>query len=339
MAMATIKDVARHAGLSVTTVSRALNNYDDVAAETRVRVEEIARALDYHPNAMARSLQGSYSNTMGLLIPLVLHRSYDTFWLEFIGGVAATCAARAMDLLVATSDCNDEVGHGLQSLARGRRVDGVLVCDVRQDDPRVAYLQKRRFPFVAFGRTLGLHDYPYIDVDGAAGVMQAVDYLIRLGHRRIGYFGVDPAFSFSHYRFAGYRHALLSAGLPYDAALVRHDLSEGDATTALAALLALDEPPTAIFAAADFLALAALKAARVVGLCVPDDLSLAVFDDSILVQHAEPALTAISQPNRRIGEEAAALLLDRVANPSLPLVQRLIVPALVVRASTAPRSR
>src|SRR5438128_6110254 len=140
--MATIKDVARRVGLSVTTVSRALNNYDDVAEATRVRVQEAARALDYHPNQVARSLQGSHTNTVALVIPLTLHRSYDAFWLDFIGGMAATCGQRGMDLLVSTADVHDEVGQGFQRLVRGHRVDGLVVCDVRQADPRIAYLQK-----------------------------------------------------------------------------------------------------------------------------------------------------------------------------------------------------
>lgn len=338
-ATTTIKDVARQVGLSVTTVSRALNDYDDVAATTRARVQEVARALDYHPNAHARSLQGSRANTVGLVIPLVVHHSYDAFWLEFVGGVAAACASRGVDLLVATADAydaHDAIGHGLQQLARSRRVDGVLVGDILQNDPRIAYLQKRRFPFVAFGRTVGTHDYPFVDIDGTAGVVQAMDYLFSLGHRRIAYFGLDPAFGFSHYRFLGYQQALKRVSIPCDPVLVRHCLTEAAVPEELAALLYLADPPTAVFATADFLALATLKAAHALGRVVPGDLSLIAFDDSLLVQHAEPPMTAVSQPNRQLGEQAAALLLDRVAAPDAPLVQRLVVPALVTRASSAP---
>lgn len=334
--MATIKDVARHVGLSVTTVSRALNNYDDVAEATRLRVQEAAALLDYHPNAVAQSLQGSCANTVALVIPFVLHRAYDAFWSEFIGGMAATCALRGVDLLVSAADTRGGAGEGFQRLVRGRRVDGLLICDVRDTDERIAYLQKRHMPFVAFGRTIGAHPYSYIDVDGAVGVAQGIAHLVRLGHRRIAYLGVDLHFGFSHFRFRGYREGLTQAGLPYDDALVCHDLDEARAAGAVEALLALPDRPTAIIAAADFLALATLKAARAAGYDVSRDLSLVVFDDTLLAQHAEPPLTAIGQPNRRLGEEAAALLLDRVADPSLPLVQRLVVPTLTARGSTAP---
>jgi DNA-binding LacI/PurR family transcriptional regulator len=334
-AVATIKDVARQAGLSVTTASRALNNYGDVAEATRARVQEVARDLDYHPNAVARSLQRSRANTVGLIIPPILHRSHNAFWLEFIGGMAATCALSGVDVLVSTADAQNELGQSLQRMVRGRRVDGLLVCDIRRVDPRIPSLQQGSLPFVAFGRTTGELDYPYIDVDGAAGVTQAMEHLIQLGHRRIAYLGLDPDFGFSHFRFAGYGGALDGARLPVDSSLVFHGLTEEAVPGVMAALLAREDRPTAIFAAADFLALAALKAARALGLRLPADLSLVSFDDSLLLEHAEPPLTAISQSNRRLGEEAAALLLARVARPALPLVQRLIVPTLVVRRSTA----
>lgn len=334
--MTTIKDVARQVGLSITTVSRALNNYDDVSAATRLRVQEAAHVLDYHPNAAARSLQGSQANAIGLVIPLTLHRSYDAFWLDFIGGVTAVCAQRGMDLLVSMADMHGEVGPSLQRLVRGRRIDGLIVCDIYQTDPRIEYLHRRRLPFVAFGRTTHEQNYPFIDVDGAAGVAQAVEHLLRLGHRRIAYMGLPTGYGFSHFRYQGYRASLARAGLRDDPALVYHDLTEDAVAPVLERLLALPAPPTALFAAGDFLGLAALKALRATGLSVPGDLSLAVFDDSLLIQHAEPPLTAVSQPNRRVGEEAAALLLDRVANPERPLIQRLVVPSLVVRASTAP---
>jgi len=335
-AMVTIKDVARQAGLSVTTVSRALNNYDDVAAATRDRVREVAAALDYHPSAFARNLQGSVANAIGLGIPNVLHRSYDMSWLEFIGGIGATCAERGVDLLVSTAGVHDVDGQGFQRLVRERRVDGLIVCDIRRDDARIPYLRERQLPFVAYGRAVDDLAYPFIDVDGTDGAMQVMAHLIGLGHRRIAYLGVDLAFGFSHYRFAGYSAALLRARLCADPALIRHGLGERSVAPALAELLALPDPPTAVFAGADFLGLAVLGAARALGLVVPDGLSLAVFDDSLLVQHADPPLTAVGHPNRRLGEDAAALLLDRIVDPDRPLAQRLVAPTLVVRQSTAP---
>jgi LacI family transcriptional regulator len=332
--MVTMKDVAREVGLSVTTVSRALNDYDDVSDATKSRIREAARRLDYHPNILARSLQNSRANAIGLMIPRVLHRTYDAFWLEFIGGVAETCAARGVDLLMAATD--DQPGQSFRRVARGRRVDGMILCDVRRQDPRVAYLKMHGLPFVSFGRTIENMDYSYIDVDGAAGAAIAVEHLIRLGHCRIAYLGLDPDFGFSYFRLKGYRQALTQAGIAVDPALVHEGLTELSAPAAVHSLLVLPSLPTAIFATADFLGMAVVKAAREAEITIPEDLSVCVFDDSPLVQHVDPPLTAVSQPNRRLGEESARLLLERIESPGAPLVQQLVIPALVIRHSTAP---
>ncbi|MGH2443601.1 MAG: LacI family DNA-binding transcriptional regulator, partial [Chloroflexota bacterium] len=289
--MVTMRDVASEVGLSVTTVSRALNNFEDVAELTRLRIQEVARRLDYHPNVMARGLQTSRANAIGLVIPPILHLPYDAFWLEFIGGMSASCAHAGVDLLLSPVDAEEQMNQGFKRLIRGRRVDGLLICDVRRSDPRIAYLRKHELPFVAFGRTTGDLNYPYIDVDGAAGAMQAMDHLVALGHRHIAYLGVDPDFSFSHFRLTGYRQALEQAGLQYDTRLVFEGLTGPMAAVTLASLLSSPNRPTAILVSADFLARETLKVAQTLGISIPDDLSIIVFDDSLLVQQSDPPLT------------------------------------------------
>jgi DNA-binding LacI/PurR family transcriptional regulator len=333
--LVTIKDVAREVGLSVTTVSRALSGHDDVAESTRDRIRDAARRLDYHPNTAARSLQTTQANALGLVIPSTLHRAYDPFWLEFIGGMAAACAQSGFDLsLSAAADVPDAVPEAFRRWVRGRRVDGLVICDVRNQDSRIEYLKLHRVPFVAFGRTAGPNDYSYIDVDGAAGVLQAVLHLVALGHRRIAYMGLDMSFGFSRFRLEGYREALERSSLPYDLDLVHQDLSDSTALGAALQLCTMQERPTAIFCSADFLALAVLRAARTFGLMVPDDLSLAVFDDNLLIQQAEPPLSAVSQPNRQLGEDAARLAIECIKAPDGPPVQRLVGPTFIVRSST-----
>lgn len=333
--MVTIKDVAREAGVSVTTASRGLNNHSDVAETTRVRVHAAASTLGYHPNAAARSLQNRRANAVGLAIPLTIHRAQDPFWFDFIGGMASACADRGIDLMISGVDGR----HGpesFQRLLRGNRVDGMLICDIRQEDPRIAALQRQHVPFVAFGRTTGPHNYAYIDVDGEAGVIEAMDHLIQLGHRRTAYLGIDAGFGFAHYRAEGYRKALVHAGIAHDRRMVHEGLDERTVGPVLDALLRSPRRPTAILAAADVLAVATLKMAKDRGFSIPRDLSVIAFDDSPIVRHAEPAITAISQPNRRLGEEGAILLMDRVNDPGSPLVQRLVTPKFVKRNSTAP---
>ncbi len=334
----TARDIARHVGLSVTTVSRALNDHSDVAPATKAKIRAVANQLNYHPNAAARTLKINRANALGLDIPLGLHRSYDTIWLEFIGGMAASCARHGVDLLLSATDDTERTPASFERLVRGRRVDGVVVCDIRSDDSRVNWLLESDIPFVAFGRTVGQDDYCYVDVDGAAGAQEAVQYLIRLGHTRIAYLGLDATFGFSHFRRAGYHEALHSIRA-HDPELEFEGLTEETAPAVARSVLSCPNRPTAVLASADFLALAVIRAAREAGLSVPTDLSVIVFDDNPSVQREDPPLTAVSQPNRRLGEEAGELLLDRLNRPEQGPGHRLIAPSLIIRSSTGPRPR
>lgn len=338
--MPTIKDVAQAAGISVTTVSRALNNHSDVAKETRERVARIASQMDYHPNHTARSLQGTRTDTIGLVIPQLLHQRLDSFWLEFIGGASSACTAASLDLLLTTGrDLPSELAH-YQRLVRSHRVDGAIVCDVRVRDPRIQFLCQGDAPFVAFGRTMGDGKVAWIDVDGAAGVRLAVEHLVALGHRRIAYLGTHRAFSFSHFRYEGYLDALLAANLPYDEALVLHGLDQtSELAGPLGRLVALPDPPTALLACADFLALGALRALRVLDCAVPGTISVVAFDDTPVTQQADPPLTSIRQDNHAIGTRVVQLLVEQLAgevDSSRALPNELIQPVLIPRQSTVP---
>ncbi len=334
--MTTIKDVARTAGLSVTTASRALNNHDDVASATRALVVRVASDLGYHPNHIARSLQGTRVNAVGLVIPQLVHRYVDSFWLEFIAGVTTVCGDAGFDLVLCTGkDLHAEHAH-YQRLVRSRRVDGVIVCDIRVRDPRISYLRQSHAPFVAFGRVLGHDDFSWVDVDGASGVRTAVEHLLALGHRRIGYLGAPRAFSFTHFRHEGYLDALFAAGIPYDDRIVVEDLDvSSDPSEATRQFMALDEPPTALIACADFLAAGALRALRGLGIRVPEDMSLIAFDDTLVTQHTEPPLTSVRQDNQMIGSRVAAMLIQQLRGDGHPPSHELVPPSLIVRESTA----
>lgn len=335
--MPTLKDVAREAGLSVTTASRALNHYSDVAEKTRERVARVAAELGYHPNHIARSLQGTRTHAIGLVIPTLVHRYLDSFWLEFIGGVTSACMEAGFDLLLCTGkDLHDEYAQ-YERLVNSRRVDGVIVCDVRVRDPRISLLCKNDATLVAFGRVLGEDGYSWVDVDGAGGVRAAMEHLLLLGHQRIAYLSTPPAFSFTHFRFEGYLQALFAAGIEQDANLVVEDLDvTSDLEGPVRALLALDRPPTAILACADFLAIGALRALRALGKRVPDDVSLIAFDDTLATLQADPPLTCVRQDNQAIGRHVAITLTSELLGEAQAPVQILVQPCLVVRGSTAP---
>ncbi|HVA88329.1 MAG TPA: LacI family DNA-binding transcriptional regulator [Chloroflexota bacterium] len=334
--MASLKDVARAAGLSVTTASRALNNHGDVASSTRALVAQVALDLGYHPNHAARSLQGTFTDTIGLVIPRLVHRYVDSFWLEFIGGASAACADAGFDLLLSSGDNLSAEHAHYQRLIRTRRVDGVILCDIRVRDPRVTFLRSHAAPFVTFGRALGDNGYSWVDVDGAAGLRLAVQHLLALGHRRMAFLGTARDYSFSHFRFEGYQDSLLAAGIPYDNHLVVQDLAVGaDLDAPLGRMLGLASPPTAIIACADFLAASALTTLRRLGRSVPEDLSLVAFDDTLVTQHAEPPLTTLRQDNHAIGSAVASLLIRQLRDPDRAPEHTLLQPQLVSRRSSS----
>ncbi|WP_374711589.1 LacI family DNA-binding transcriptional regulator [Symbiobacterium terraclitae] len=328
----TIRQVARHAGVSVATVSYVLNNDPRVSPETRERVLASIRELDYHPNSWAQGLARRQADIVGLLMPAPRHA--DPFLLELISGVMDVTAEHHVGLLLL------HPGNDADDLPREllrRRLGGVVVLESQAVDPRVEWLQKRSIPFVLFGRCHQPVDY-WIDVDNAAGVRMAIEHLVGLGHRRIGFISAPLKYMFAQFRMAGYREALELHDLPFVPALVHEgDLSEESGYTAAAALLGQPEPPTAIMAASDIMATGALRAIKEQGLRVPDEVALVGFDGTPLSAYTDPPLTTVRQPVYDIGRKVAELLLKVVANPDTESHGELIQPTLLVRGSSAAR--
>jgi LacI family transcriptional regulator len=204
-------------------------------------------------------------------------------------------------------------------------------------DPRISMLSQAKARYVGLGRVLGQDDFWWVDVDGTSGVRVAVEHLLALGHRRVGFLGTPRDFSFSHFRHEGYLQALLAAEIVYDSRLVIEDLEvSSDLSAPIQELLALDQPPTALVACADFLAVGALRVARALGVNVPRNLSLIAFDDTLLTQQSDPPLTCIRQDNQLLGTRIATLLLEQLQHDTLQPSHELLQPLLVVRSSTAP---
>lgn len=199
-------------------------------------------------------------------------------------------------LLAFPTSSNQAELNAYQELVRTRRVDGIVLSSTNEDDPRVAYLSETGFPFVAFGRAGAGWDYPWVDVDGRAGLGLAVDHLVQLGHRRIGLIAWPPGSLTGEDRYRGYVEALHRAGLPFDPALVvRAEHAEPAGRRALASLLDLPatQRPTAIVAVGDLLAIGAMNEAQDRGLVVGRDLSIVGFDDAPVVKYLRPPLTTI----------------------------------------------
>jgi LacI family transcriptional regulator len=328
----TLKTIAHEVGLSVTTVSRALAGYDDVNEETRQRISETAQRLGYQPNLTARHLRSKFTHTLGMVIPRTAYFS-DSFFMELLAGVGRQASEHGYDLLLSAQMPGEEELAAYRRMVAGSRVDGVAIARVLRQDPRIDYLKEVRHPFVAFGCTSADNNYPYIDVDGATGVRQVVEHFVAYGHRLIALILSPAELAFTAHRFAGYREGLERAGLPYrEEYLVAGDLTQPGGTEAARHLLSLPEPPTAIIACNDLMALGAMAAITACGLRTGLDVAVAGFDDIPASSNAQPPLTTVRQPIYDIGRRLVDMLISLLRGQPLEEPHVLMVPELIIRA-------
>lgn len=332
----TIRDVAERLHLSITTVSRALDGYDDVAEDTRQRVIQTAREMGYAPSRAARQLRRQKADAIGYILPARTPRFADPASLDLIAGLADTSTSQNYDLLISTAPPDEEAEQELyRRWVQGRRVDGIVLSRIRLDDWRVVYLSEAGFPFVASGHSLSDIVFPFIEVDGRTGMKVLVRHLVELGHRRIAFIGAPENLVLSQDRLKGYQEGLAEAGLP----LQREYLAAGDLTrsggfAAAQRLLDLPEPPTAIMGVSDLTAIGAIRAALQRGLVVGRDLAITGYDGIADAETTEPGLTTLNHPVYSIAQRLVKMLLALIEDQPLPEQQVLLQPELVVRAST-----
>jgi len=335
----TLRDIARRLNISVTTVSRALHGYDDVAEETRQKVLALAEELGYRPHILAQRLQKGRTDTLGFIIPTFGPRFSDPFFSELLAGIGNEAARHDYDLLVSTRppDTVEEV-NAYEQFVMGRRVDGILITRTRVYDQRIVYLLEKEFPFVAFGRSQVEGDFCYVDVDSEEGIRLITHHLIEMGHRRIAIILPPPELMFSVHRRKGFKRALEESGLGLDEELVETgDLTERGGYEAALRLLDRPHPPTAIVACNDLMALGAIKAAEEHRLRVGRDIAVTGFDDIPLAEHAIPPLTTVRQPVYEIGRRICQMLIYILQGKPLPERHVILKPTLVVRESSGLR--
>lgn len=331
----TLRDIARRVGKSVTTVSRALDNYDDVSPETRALVHQVAAEMGYTPSTLAQRLQKQRSETIGLILPTFGPRFSDPFFSEFIAGIGNQAAERGYDLLVSTRPPGDQEMDAYRQTMQGRQVDGFIIVRTRRQDDRIQFLRKANFPFVAFGRTDGPLDYPFVDEDSQLGMRLVAEHLIELGHRRIGLITGPQYLMFIHHRIQGFRDGLQKNGLTLKQSLVREaDLTQRGGYTQTNLLLDLRAPPTAIVACNDLMAFGAMSAAQDRGLEVGKDIAITGFDDIPMAEYTHPPLTTLHQPIYKIGEQVCAMLIQLILGETLERDQIILRPRLEIRQSS-----
>ncbi len=333
MANATIRDVARKAGVGVGTVSRVLNGSAAVSESTRARVQAAIAELDYIPSPIARRLSLGRTMTIGVIAPFFIRPSY----VERLRGVDAILAESEYDFIIYNVETVARRDACFRDIPRQERVDGLLIITLPPTDEEVKRLKQANIPAVLVD---GAHpQISHVMIDDVAGGYQATRHLIELGHRKIGYisdllqespFGFRPVAD----RYQGYRNALADAGIPFRPEYHRQgELSRREASRLAHELLTLPDPPTAIFAYSDTQAFGVLRAAQDLGLKVPEQLSVIGYDDIEISEFLH--LTTIRQQLSESGRRGAELLLAEIAQPGPP--QEVILRTeLVLRNSTAP---
>ena len=327
--MATIKDVAREAAVSVATVSRVFNQSGLVSEETRRHVRAVAERLRYWPNGVARSLITSRTHALGVLLPDL----HGEFFSEVIRGLDLTARERGLHLLLSSSHSDPE---GLVAALRSMRgrVDGLILMAPEIDAISCLEKSASSLPLVLLDPGIDLEGYDTVSIGNLEGARGMVRHLLGLGHRRVAIVAGPDRNIDARQRLEGWRAALLEAGIPAGEDLVLHgDFTERSGVDAGLRLLRLDPRPTAVFAANDYMAVGVMRALGEAGVRVPADVAVAGFDDIELARYLDPALTTVHVDAFVLGRRAVQRLLGE-AGPAGPPARREILPTtLVVRAS------
>ncbi len=305
---ATIKDIAKKAGVSHTTVSRALLRNPLISQSTAERIRQIAAEMGYRPSAAARSLKTNRSQALGVIVSYI----DDPYFSEVLQGIEATAQQSGYSLFIAASQHEAEREDAIVRAMVEHRVEGVIICSTLSGSERGRRFVEYGVPIVAVNNQAA-EDYRYsIYHDDVEGSGQLVRYLVGLGHRRIAYLGNERAGRTNLDRLTGSRNAMAAAGLDLPAGYV-HQIQYGTPQAIEGAVdhfLRLSPPPTAIVCYNDMMAIELLQALQHAGLRVPGDISITGFDNIVFSAYTSPPLTTFDQPKRFIGEEAGRLLLS-----------------------------
>lgn len=331
----TVSDVARRAGVSTATVSRALSGADGVSATVREHVVATARALGYRPNTVARSLRTTRTQTLGLIVPDVLN----PFFGELAWAVEEAAHQYGYSVILCNANEETERQDGYIELMLARRVDGLLLTPVLEESPALRAAASQGVPMVFVDRAVPSMDAPVVRADGRVAIARLVDHLVDLGHERIAVITGPRRTLTGRERLTAFRTAMRSHQLDLPRELVRFGNFQTDSgRRAAGQLLDLDEPPTAVFAIDNLMAMGASQEIRRRGLRIGSDIALAGFDDPPWFQLLDPPMTTVSQPVGRMGALAVGMLVAAIgaepigAEPT-PVDSRLLDCELVVRAS------
>ena len=332
-----MKDIARELGISVATVSRALNDSPRISPERRQQIQQYAREHNFTPNVLAESLRHSRvqpQKVIGVIVPEFTHYYFSSI----LTGIEEAASARGYYLMVALSDERYEREARICEQFHRQKVCGVIVSQAK-DTKDYSHFQKlidSGIPLVFYDRICTGINASRVTVDDYMGAFNAVTHLIETGCRRIAFYGSPMQLEISKNRYNGYKDALLRHGMQIDEAIIGVCDNRADAELITPRLLALDTPPDGFFAVNDDTAIGILYTVKHAGLRVPDDVSICGFTNGQRAVACDPMLTTVEQRGHRVGEEAAEILIDKVEglSPLDKVEKRVVRTRLVIRGTT-----
>jgi LacI family transcriptional regulator len=330
-----LRKLASSLGLSITTVSRAIDGYPDVAPATRERVRAAARAANYRPHAAARRLRLGTTETVAMVLPGDPGHFDEPLYLQLLTALGERLDAAGLDLTVLAARTAAAETAVYRRLVEGRRIDGLVVARTRVEDERVRYLAGVGIPFVNMGRTEAKVAYAHVDGDGEAAFRQATERLLGLGHRRIAHIGSPAEFMFSKLRMKGWRAAMIEAG-ESPALVIEAPPTEQGGLAAARTLLSRAPRPTALLCATDRIAIGAMRAVKEAGLTVGGDVSVVGHDNLTASLFTEPALTTMDLPIAKVGARLGEMLIALIGGADARDFSEVWPVALIERATTGP---
>lgn len=332
----TIKDIAKATGFSVTQVSRALTGYDDVSPKTRENIIKVAKEMGYQPSYSARSLRRQKTYTIGLVIPSTRLALTDPFFLEFLSGIGYESSKTRYDLLISFSNNKNGQMKILKDLVLSRKVDGIILNRIENDDERVSFLLEKKYPFVAFGKIESDGNHQYVEIDGFDATYQVTTHLIKKGHKKISFINVLEWQVCAKYRLDGYKKALEDNNIKFNEELVIHsEETDSEGYKIVKEMIKKYKKVTAIFVNSDVMAIGAVKALNEAKIEIGKEIALAAFNDTNITQNMNPPITSLAQPIHLIGEKVTQMLIKILKNEDSKLKQVIIKPKLIIRESTS----
>ena len=335
-----LKELAKQLKLSPTTVSRALNGYPEVGAETRRRVDEGAKRFGYQPNPHARRLATGRAHAIGHVFPTDRSLMIDPLFSDFVAGAADVYSAHGFEVMLHAGGHEDELSV-YRRYAQGGAVDGVVILAPRLDDPRIALLAELKLPYIVHGRFNDQEaGYAWLDIDNRGAFQRAAKLLTDLGHRRIGLINGYEDMTFALHRRQGYEQALHERDLTLDPLIMASGpMTEENGYRQTMRILQLANRPTALLLSSMLLVSGAMRAINEMGLQIGKDISLIAHDDGLPFLNADglvPSLTTTRSSIRAAGGRVAELLLGIITDPEAEQPHELWTVDLIVRGSTGP---